>query len=490
MKLFLYLLAFLSLGTINRVSAQWVWSQSAYSGAHPAPAFPDAAPAIAPIELRNLVLPNTTIDAVTVDPKDGSVRVTATVTNPPAHDHITVWVVLPQKGWNGRFCGTGGGGFTVGGPGSLRLPLAQGFAAAATDGGTAGARSVLLPNRQIDWQAVRDFSYLGIHEMTVIGKAITQVYYGRAPRWSYFVGQSTGGRQGIVEMQRYPEDYDGILSISPAINWTHMVISCIWPQVVMLEQKDFVSGAKLRAAVAGSLTACGGSARFLEDPEHCKWDPAALIGTKVGGETFTASDAEVVRRIWEGPRGVEGRFLWYGRLRGTDLTALAGTTGNPRTGRPMPIPVNWIRYFLVRDPAWDWKNLTYAKFELLLEQAVEEYGEVFADDNPDLTRFRDRGGRILVLHGLADPLIPPQGTEAYVRRVEEKMGGADRTADFLRLFLVPGADHGLQGPGPKASGLFDLLQAWVEQGHAPNQLSCVQGNAEGRKVPVVLYPYK
>ena len=444
--------------------------------AHPKPLYSDAAPVCPCEDLRNVSIPNTTIESAAIDPADGSCRVTATVTHPPAKDRVKVFIALPAEGWNGRFRGNGGGGFSGGNPNSLRGPVAQGFATGATDTGHEGGSGgfALHASGRLNWQEIRDNSYLGIHAMTVLGKALAKTYYGKAPRYSYFVGNSSGGRQGLTEAQRYPEDYDGILSGCPAINWHRFLPADLWPQVVMLDAKNFVPKAKLDAATAAAIAACDGIDGVvdgvIDDPSRCTYDPQALVGTAVDDSTFTAADAEVVRKIWEGPRGHDRKFLWHGLTRGTNLFALAGTTGSPLRGKPFGIPLDWFRYFLVQDPQWDWTTLTRAEFELLWNQSVEQYGTIFGSDDPDLTRFRDRGGKVIITHGLADQLIPPGGSIEYYQRVQRRMGGAERTAEFARLFLMPGLDHGFRGAGPSPTELMEAIIRWVEEGQAPDRI--------------------
>jgi pimeloyl-ACP methyl ester carboxylesterase len=449
--------------------------------ASPKPIFPENAPARPWESLANVALPNTTIDSVVTN-ADGSCRVTATVTHPPSDDRVRVWIALPMNGWNGRFQGTGGGGFAGGSSFALGGPVRQGYAAAATDTGHAGMSGSfgLDAKGRLNWQAIEDNAYLGIHDMTVAGKAVTKAFYGKAPRYSYFVGLSTGGRQGLMEAQRYPEDYDGVVSGCPAINWQKFVLASLWPQVVMNSRSNRVSTAKLRAATAAAIAACDGmdgvTDGLIEDPSRCTYDPKALVGTDVDGSTFTEADADVIRQIWEGPRARDGSFLWYGLSRGADLTALAGP-------RPFPIPMDWVRYFLVQDPKWDVSSLTPAEFERLFRQSVEEYGAVFGTDNPDLSRFRDHGGKIIIMHGQADQLIMTEGTIDYYRRVLEQMGGRDKVMAFARLFLMPGAGHGNGGVG---NGAVDAVVRWVEEGAAPDRL--INRGPHGRTRPLFPYP--
>lgn len=463
------------------------------------PIYAAAAPVCSPEDLKKVVIPNTTIESITVDERDGAVRVTAIVTHPPANDRVKVWVALPAKNWNGRFRGNGGGGFMTGSPDSLRGAVAQGFATAATDGGHEGGSGsfALDASGRLNWQEVRDFAYLGIHEMTVVGKALTQAYYGQAPRYSYFVGGSTGGRQGLMEAQRYPDDYDGIFSGCPAVHWASMVPSTLWPQVVMHEAKHLVSKEKLDAVTAAAIAACdrddGVSDGVIDDPSKCAWDPQSFVGTAVGESTFTADDANVVRKIWAGPRGHEGRFLWHGLSRGANLVATAGTEGMPLRPKPFGIAVDWYRYFLARSPGFDGTEVTAAQFELFVNQSVELFGPVFSAIDADLSRFRDHGGKLLILHGLTDQLIPHQGTIDYYERVQKQMGGAAKTAEFARLFLVPGVDHGFRGPGaaPNMNRVILALIAWVEKGQAPGQLLGEVRDSAGKVLrtrPIFPYP--
>ncbi len=463
----------------------------------PAPLYPDAAPILSPEELRKVALPNTTIESVAADEREGLVRVTAIVTHPPASDRVTVWVALPLRNWNGRFMGNGGGGFSGGNPASVRGPALQGFAAAATDTGHAGGSGAfaLNANGRLNWQEIRDNAYLGIHAMTVAGKALATAFYGKPPRRSYFIGSSTGGRQGLMAAQRFPEDYDGIYSGCPAINWASMVPGTFWPQVVMNDAKHFVSKAKLDAVTAAVIAACdkddGVADGVIDDPLRCGWDPRAFAGTKVGDETFSEADAAVVRQIWEGPRGPGGRVLWHGLTRGANLFALAGTEGTPLVGKPFGVAHEWIKFFLVQNPNWDPATITRGEFELLMNQSVEEFGPTFSADSPDLTRFRDRGGKVIIIHGLADQLIPPQGSIGYYERVQQRMGGAAKTAEFARLFLVPGVDHGMRGAGAAATGTQAALIRWVEDGVAPDRLLGEAKDANGKVLrtrPVFPWP--
>ena len=482
-------------GAIVATALACVVTQVGAAEPRPKPLFSDPAPVCPCEDLINLSLPNTTIDSATIDPSDGSCRVTATVTHPPAGDRIKVFIGLPVKDWNGRFRGHGGAGFSGGNASRLSEPLKLGYAAGATDTGHQGGsgRFALDANGRLNWQAIQNNAYLGIHEMTVVGKALAKAFYGKAPRYSYFTGASSGGRQGLMEAQRYPHDYDGIVARCPSINWARFIPGDLWPQVVMHAAGNLVPKAKLDAATAAAVAACDGLDGVIDgvidDPSRCLYDPKAMVGVQVGDSPFSEADADVVRKIWEGPRAQDGTFLWYGVPRGADLFTLAGSTGSPPLGIPNVLFLDYVRYFLVQDPNWDWKSLTPAGFELLFRQSVEQFGAVFNTENPDLTSFRDRGGKLIILHGLADQVVPAAGTIDYYQQVQQKMGGAEKTKQFARLFLVPGVDHGFRGAAAPID-YVDAILRWVEEAQPPDLLIAELRNQDGKVVRTrPLFPY-
>lgn len=450
------------------------------------PVYSKVTPVCSCEDLKKLSVPNTVIESAVLSDGGSSCRITAVVNHPPSNDRVTVTIALPVNNWNGRFYGMGGGGFMAGIPLMLMLPLSQGFAAAVSDAGhEGGSGSFALDTmeQRLQWQEIRDFAYLGIHDMTVVGKELVKAFYGKPAGYSYFVGGSTGGRQAMMEAQRYPDDYDGIMSYFPAINWSRFVLADLWPQTVMNNENNYVSRAKLEAVTNAVIAASDANDGIvdgvIDDPVNCTWDPKVYVGTKVGEEFFSEADANVVRRIWEGPRTYDGKFLWYGLTRGTNLFDLAGTRGDPLTGAPFGIAMEWVRYFLVLNPRWDIKSLSWAEFELLFNQSVDQYTTVIGTDDPDLTSFRDSGGKLIIIHGLADQLIPSQGTVEYFRKMEAVMGGGQSTSEFVRLFLVPGVDHGLIGAGASPVGQLDNLVRWVEEGKAPQYISADKKDESG-----------
>lgn len=468
-------------------------------GVIPKPAVLNARPVRSCESLAALALPNTTVESAAVDPADpGICRVTAITTHPPAGDKVRIWIGIPAANWNGRFLGIGGGGFAGGSAAGINPPLALGYASGSTDTGHEGGSGsfALDANGRLNWQLIRDNAHVGIHEMTVTGKALVQAMYGVAPQYSYFNGCSTGGRQGLMEAQRYPEDYNGIVSGAPAINWTRFIPQELWGAVLMNAAGNPLPACKLAAATAAAIAACdaidGVQDGVIEDPQRCHYDPKALIGASAGDcGVFSEADVDLIRKFWEGPRRGDGSFLWYGMARGADLNALYGSRGTPLKPQAFGISLDWFRYFLAQNPQLDWTGITPAAYENFWDQSVEQFSAVIGTGNPDLTAFRAHGGKAILWHGWADQLITPEGTIDYYKRVQQQMGGAKKTAEFARLFLAPGVGHCAGGAGPAPYGQLDTLRAWVEEGKAPETLTAARRDQSGaitRSRPLCPFP--
>jgi hypothetical protein len=252
----------------------------------------------------------------------------------------------------------------------------------------------------------------------------------------------------------------------------------------------------MAAAVAAAIEACdsidGVKDGVIEDPERCKFDPKTLIGKSAGDcGSFTAADASIIQKLWDGPRRKDGSFLWYGLPRGADLTSLWVARGTPLKAQPFGISQEWFRYFLTQNAQFDVSTITPDMYERLFEQSVEEFSSVIGTDSADLTAFRDRGGKTIVWHGWADQLISAQGTVDYYNRVVKTMGGVDKTSQFIRLFMAPGVGHCGGGAGPAPTGQMEALLSWVEDGKAPETLLATrpaQGGTVPRSRPLCQYP--
>jgi hypothetical protein len=300
-----------------------------------------------------------------------------------------------------------------------------------------------------------------------------------------------------MEAQRHPEDFDGILANAPAINWNQFEVATLWPQVVMNEAHTFPTPCTFSAFTRAALAACdtldGAADGLVSEPQRCDYDPRQMVGTTIvcdGKEaTITAAEADVVRKIWDGPRSTSGERLWYGLPIGAAFDYLAASTSdaNGTHGVPFPVPAAWVSTFVEKQPTFDTARLTTRQFEEIFQKARAEYDSVIGSRDEDLSAFRDAGGKLLTVHGDADQLIPTLGTVDYRKRVEDKLGGGDKVDDFYRLFLAPGTAHcGLTGG--KVDDLAALV-AWVEHSKAPDTLTATLTNATGQPLARELCRY-
>ncbi|KAH8883344.1 tannase and feruloyl esterase [Thozetella sp. PMI_491] len=397
-----------------------------------------------------------------------------TLTHGSAGDKVLVriWLPLLAEDWNGRFQGTGGGGFVAGGTTDMLIPaIGNGYAAGTTNAGLSlSSGEELLNNTQL----MTNFASLSIHEMTVVGKAITKAYFKQPAKFSYWNGCSTGGRQGMMEAQRYPDDYDGILAIAPAINWARFIPAELYPYITMIQNHGPVPACVFDALTAAQIAACdlddGAADGILADPSACVFDAHTVVGQATtcqdaGHATIGSDAATVFNAIFEGFVSQNGTQLWYGLSPGTPVTSLAAQP-------PFFIAQIWVVNFVLSQQGRDPATLTYADLEEAFAVSQTQFSSIIGTEDPNLARVRDSGRKIITWHGLADELIFPNGTLDYRRRVEAALGGAAAVDEFYRVFEAPGVGHcrGGNGPIPHAQVVLDVLAAWVEHGVPPDTL--------------------
>ena len=376
-----------------------------------------------------------------------------------------VW--MPVANWNGKFQAVGGGGFAgVISYGAMATALARGYATASTDTGHSTPGGSWALGRP---ELVADFAYRAIHEMTVTAKAVVAAFYGKGPRLSYFVGCSTGGRQGLMEAQRFPSDYDGIVAGAPANFWTHLMAGTLAPAVATLkEPASHLPAGKLSLLNKAALAACdardGTADGLIENPRACAFDPGALVCPGADSETcLTPAQLEAARKIYApavNPRTKQDIFP--GMPPGSELTWTA-VAGGPQ---PFPIPVEFYKYFVHADANWDWKTIDFDKD---VAAADDKLAALMNATDPNLTAFRSRGGKLIMYHGWNDQLIQAGNSINYYNSVSQAMG-AKETDDFARLFMAPGMLHCAGGPGPNSFDALGALEQWVEQGAKPASL--------------------
>ncbi|KXJ87060.1 Tannase/feruloyl esterase [Microdochium bolleyi] len=437
-------------------------------------------------------------------------NVTVTYTHPGWADTIHTWVQLPvSEDWNGRLLGFGGGGWVTGHHGALALPAARGFAAVATDGGHSLDQSVddwaLLGGENVNWHLLHDFAAVALDDAATLGKEVVRKFYGESPRKSYFNGCSTGGRQGHMLAQRYPDQYDGILATAAAFNWDRLLPADYWGFITMKEIGYYPPPCELAAITAAAIKACdtpdGVEDNITIDDSACDFDPHSVVGTQITCPdlnnttiTVSAGAARIAAAVWDGPRDDKtGRSLWHGFSKVASLVRLystqcQGEDAGSCVPAGFPIPAEYLRVLVSADKRLDVTSLTWAEYTRLFRLSVNQYASVLGTSDPDLTSFKRRGGKMITWHGLADELIPPGGTREYYERVvaldPARSGGGeegDGVDGYYRYFEAPGIEHCAMGEGWYPGDALDALIAWVEQGEAPETLYAENAWAVARK---------
>ncbi|KAH7058906.1 Tannase/feruloyl esterase [Macrophomina phaseolina] len=447
------------------------------------------------------------LSASTVDNYSGTpsfCNVTVQYTHPGQGDRINVFVYLPLNGWNERFLGSGGGGWRMRSDDTvLTTEVAKGYAVGATDGGhdwiSESAESwALLSPGNINAPLLNNFAAVALEDATILGKAVTASFYGQDPKYSYWSGCSTGGRQGLMLAQRFPELYDGILATAPAINWAKFLVAEHWPQFVMNQLGVYPTPCEFNAIISAAIEACDGldgvEDGIIADPTHCDFDPTSIVGQEFSCGNFSGAVSEeaaiILQKTWAGARTRNGNFSWYGLSPDTPVVGLVNTScvGQDCTGAPFDIAREWIELWIKRgDPDFNIANISHAEYDAIFHRSVNQYKSIMSTDDPDLSQFKEAGGKMITWHGLADPLIFPEGTRDYYEKVLELDPAA---ADFYRFFRAPGVGHCRGGAGPIPTKAFDSLVAWVEEGIAPETLPAsvtVAGNAT-RELNLCPYP--
>jgi feruloyl esterase len=412
-------------------------------------------------------------------------RVAATLT-PVSDSEIKIEVWLPESGWNGNLQSVGNGAWagTISYP-AMGTALTAGYATASTDTGHAGGNpATFVPGHP---EKVIDFSYRAVHEMTVAAKAIIAGRYGTGPKYSYWNGCSTGGRQALVEAQRYAADYDGIIAGAAAIYTTHLQGAQVWSaQVVHKDDASYIPPAKYAALHAAVLEACdeldGVKDGVLENPTKCHFDPKVLQCKDADGPScLTAQQVEAARQLYAGPVNSRGKSLFPGLEPGSE-TGWATLSG----AKPMALADETYKFLVFKDADWNYLNFNA---ERDIATGDKTAGPLMNAIDPNLKPLFNRGGKVLMYHGWADPGIAPQNSVNYYNSVVEELGKA-AVSNSMRLFMVPGMGHCQGGDGTSTFSMIDAMSAWVEQGKAPDRIeaSRVRAGKTDRTRPLCPYP--
>ena len=415
-------------------------------------------------------------------------------------------VLLPDA-WNGRFVMGGGGGFVGSVENQAAFAVNAGYASAGTDTGHQA------PGIEASWaldhlERQVNYGYLGVHRTTAVAKAVIRAYYGSDAAHDYFVGCSNGGRQALMEAQRFPDDYDGIVSGAPAYDFTSIAASFIrhlqvtFPDPHQLARST-ISPDALKTVAAAALAQCdagdGVKDGVIGDPDRCRFstdDVPACNGDTAAAGCLTTAERQAVAAIYAPTVGAEGE-IYPGQPPGDEADTggwqawITGVDAGLVTGSHQRFPslqfafgTEFYRYFVFRDPTWDYAGYRVADSP----RDTQPVAGILDADDPDLSAFAARGGRLLLWHGWSDPALNARSTIRYYERVRARTPAA---RDGARLLLLPGVLHCGGGAGPDQVDWLGAIADWVERGKAPERLIAAARSEDGavtRTRPVCPYP--
>lgn len=410
-----------------------------------------------------------------------------TIQSAPSTDSdIKIEVWMPVNGWNGRLQAEGNGGFAgyIDYRG-MGVALSEGYATASTDTGHSGTPT------DAAWalghpEKVTDFGYRAIHEMTLAAKAAIKSFYGDSPKRSYFGSCSNGGRQALMEVQRFPNDYDGVLAGAPANFWTHLLTGALWDAQALTATPDsYIPSGKLPAIAAAVNASCdardGVRDGILNDPRKCHFDPASMLCSGADSDScLTAAQAATLKKLYEGAHDSHGRAIFPGFLPGAETGGGGWTpwiTGTaPGKSLLFAFGTGFFADFVYGDPGWNYRK---ASMDDAVKAADSKTARALNATDPDLARFNARSGKLILYHGWDDPAISALNTISYYDSTVRAMGEKEVNS-FVRLYMVPGMQHCGGGPGPDSFGaegaprrgdpqhdVRAALEQWAEKGIAP-----------------------
>jgi hypothetical protein len=429
------------------------------------------------------------------DVKIDSVTLVAATPQAPAHCDVR-GVIAPEAkfavklptGWNDRFYMVGGGGYA----GNLSLPqmnagLQKGYATATTDTGHDSQKEPLgtfaehrVDNPNADRKKL-DYAYLAVHNTAVLAKQIIIAYYGSAPKYSYWVGCSTGGRQGLMEAQRYPEDFDGYVIGAPVLKVSGENMRGIWNAQAVSTGVGAVGYDKLSLLAGAVYKKCdgadGANDGLIADPRKCNFDPLKDLpkcaGDVDGKDCFTTAQLQGLQKVYGGVRDSKGKLLYPGQPLGAEVAVnnrsgwMGSIGGDGGAGVTFgETAMRFMAFEPQRGKTWSWKQFDFDKDP----PQLSAFSRMIDATNPDLSKLKKRGGKIIQYHGWADALVNPNMSVDYYESVLKKMG-AKPTKEFYKLYMIPGMFHCAGGVGCDKADWFSPLVDWVEKGIAPNVLA-------------------
>jgi Tannase and feruloyl esterase len=403
-------------------------------------------------------------------------RVAVTLT--PTSDSIILaelWLPEADK-WNGKFLGVGNGGFGGAVPiGDMRGAVAQGYATAGDDLGHQLTSLVVEGTWVIGHpEKLKDFAYRADHVTAEFAKTLIAAYYGHSQQLSYFRGCSNGGHEALMEAQKYPADYDGIVAGAPANSFTHISAGFLWNELALNETPESqIPQSKLAAIQNAALAKCdaldGVKDGIINDPANCRFDPSVLLCKSADGpECLTKPQLNSLRKVYSGPINARtGKKIYPGFPAGDEA-----------------LPHNWDLWiigpqsyqaqftnqvfgsFLFNDPHWDFRTADLVRDTM---RADQEIGPLLNSNDPNLGAFAARGGKLILFQGWADAAITPFGTIQYYRDIQQQMGNKE-AQQFVRLFMAPGMMHCSGGPGPSNFDAVAAVDQWRQKNEPPESL--------------------
>jgi feruloyl esterase len=435
-------------------------------------------------------------------------EVTAAV-KPVKGSNITMVYRLPE-GWNGKLLGLGGGGWAgnmllrVAAPG-----LANHYATAQTDAGHFTADMDDITKAKVwdtAWSAnpesVTDFQYRAIHLMTDLGKQVVAKYYGEPQKRAYFQGCSTGGRQALMEVQRFPKDYDGIIAGAPVYTLATQTTSIVRNQILASPDAS-LSEAQLKRVNDAALAACDGrdglADGVINEPQACPFDPAAVQcaegrqDVNQDASCLSAAQVKVLHKLYSATKNSAGDTVAYPLTRGSELswsrflsTAAPTTRENFLTG-PAGAGIGGLRPLLFGDANYDLPAFNPERDFRVIRKSAFAAGYEARD--PDISPFLNNGGKLLLWHGMDDPGPSVQQTIEYYQQMARTTGPKVKSLDTsARFFVLPGVYHCRGGPGASEFDSVAAMDQWVEHGQAPNMMKATRVDGPAMSRPVCQYP--
>jgi feruloyl esterase len=403
-------------------------------------------------------------------------------TTPTSDSHINFEVWVPDPGWNLKYLQVGCGGFCGSiSYGSMGEPLRRSYAVAGTDDGHQGS------GVDASWavghpEKVVDFGYRSLKETTDVAKDIIMAFESSGARRSYFMGCSDGGREALMEAQRYPRDFDGIVAGSPANYWTHLFTGFVWDQKALAATSTGdLSPADLNVVSNAMLAQCAGhdgglsGDPFLNNPPACHFNPDKL--------SLPKDKIEAVKQIFSGPPGIFPGYRVGGdeAANGANWPVWLTDSGNPANGLQGLFGDSYFKNIVFPNSGWTPDTFS---IEENAHQADVRTAAILNSTDPDLRPFKSQGGKLIQYVGWGDTAISPENDINYYNSVARELGGHEDTQDFYRLFMVPGMAHcgggaganafgqGVNGPNPSdpSDDILTALDRWVETRHAPDKI--------------------